>query len=355
MTAGTPFAMLAHALRRAAAIVDYEPVAVGHRKLRARVLRNVAARDVDHVTEFLAELLGVLPAGEPSVLMRAARHDPQLMADQTQRAWQTVLAAECAAGPVVLVLEDLHWCERATVQFIDAAVRQLAERPLFVLALARPEVAAVFPRLWAARRVARLQLREGDEPARAAPGYRRAAQQAREGIDLASAIDCAERAIACVDAVEESDPVRDRELVGVLRQLQAGAHVRRGEYALATERGNQALELLSPSSVPWLVAAAAVADACSRRLEHARVLELCRTLAATEVTPPLHHAFAHAVATTMTTLLWHGDAALTEQLFAQLARIETTDPATLAWIYYARAWRALHDGAQAESLALDLQ
>jgi len=532
MTAGTPFAMLAHALRRAAAIVDYEPVAVGHRKLRARVLRNVAARDVDHVTEFLAELLGVIPAGEPSVQMRAARHDPQLMADQTQRACQTFLAAECAAGPVVLVLEDLHWCDRATVQFIDAAVRQLAERPLFVLALARPEVDTVFPRLWADRRVERLQLREltrraserliqetlgdtdpvlvarlveraagnafyleelirsvveghgerlpetgvamvqariaalevearhvlraasifgqvfwrggveallegsttqvddwiaelvrrelvtvrsdsrfggeseytfrhaivreaayamvterdrvvghrlagawlearvsggadvealalaehfreGDEPARAAPWYRRAAQQALEGNDLASAIDCAERAIACVDAVEESDPVRDRELVGVLRQLQAGAHVWRGEYALATERGNQALELLSPSSVPWLVAAAAVADACSRRLEHARVLELCRTLAATEVTPPLHHAFAHAVATTMTTLLWHGDAALTEQLFAQLARIETTDPATLAWIYYARAWRALHDGAQAESLALD--
>lgn len=534
MTAGTPFAMLAQALRRAAAIVDYEPVAVGHRKLRARVLRNVAARDVDHVTEFLAELLGVTPAGEPSVQMRAARQDPQLMADQMQRACQTFLAAECAAGPVVLVLEDLHWCDRATVHFIDAAVRQLAERPLFVLALARPEVDAMFPRLWADRRVERVQLREltrraserlihetlgdadpvlvarlieraagnafyleelirsvveghgerlpetvvamvqariaalevearhvlraasifgqvfwrggveallegsttqvddwiaelvrrelvtvrtesrfggeteytfrhaivreaayamvterdrvvghrlagawlearvsggadvealalaehfreGGEPARSAPWYRRAAQQALEGDDLAGAIDCAERAIACVDAIEDSDPVRDRELVGVLRQLQAGAHVWRGEYALAAERGNQALALLSPASVPWLVAAAAVADACSRRLEHPGVLELCRTLAATQVKPPLHHAFAHAVATTMTTLLWHGDPDLMEQLFAQLARIEEAgaDPATRAWIYYARAWRALHDGATAEALALD--
>jgi tetratricopeptide (TPR) repeat protein len=107
--------------------------------------------------------------------------------------------------------------------------------------------------------------------------------------------------------------------------------------------------------VPWLVAAAAVADACSRRVEHASVLELCRTLAATELTPEQHHAYAHAVATTMTTLLWHGEPALVEQLFAQLARVEAAgvDAATSAWIYYARAWRALHDGDHAASLLLD--
>jgi eukaryotic-like serine/threonine-protein kinase len=533
MSAGTPFAMLAQALRRAAAIVDDEPASVRYRKLRARVLRNVPRSEADHVTEFLGELLGAAPPGEGSVQLRAARQDPQLMGDQMLRACQQFLAAECDANPVVLVLEDLQWSDRATVQFVDAIVRQLAERPLFVLALARPEVDQVFPRLWADRRVERLQLHEltrrasekliretlgerdpalvarlveraagnafyleelirtvaeghedrlpetvvamvqariealevearhvlraasifgqvfwrggvealleggstqvddwleelarrelvtvrresrfsgeteytfrhaivreaayamvterdrvvghrlagtwletraegadveavalaehfrrGGEPARSIVWYRRAAQQALEGDDLASAIECAERAIACVDMADQSSSYQDREQVGSLRQLQAGAHVWRGEYALAAERGNEALSLLSSASVPWLSAAAAVADACSRRLEHPRVLELCRTLAAIDVTPPLAHAYAHAVATTMTTLLWHGDAEVIEQLFAKLELIATAgaDPATSAWIYYAQAWRALHAGDHAAALAFD--
>ncbi|HEY5921866.1 MAG TPA: protein kinase [Kofleriaceae bacterium] len=534
MSAGTPFAMLAQALRRAAGVVDDEPASVRHRKLRARVRRHVAAEDAEHVTEFLAELLGAAPPGEGSVQLRAARQDPQLMGDQMLRACQTFLAAECDAHPVVIVLEDLQWSDRPTVQFIDAIVRQLAERPLFVLALGRPDVDSVFPRLWADRRVERVQLREltkrsseklvrealgdidanviarivdraagnafyleelirsvaegyddrlpetvvamvqtriealelearhllraasifgqvfwsggvaalldggtthvgdwldelvrrelvsirgdsrfvgeieytfrhaivreaayamvtdrdrmvghrlagtwlearvaegadveavalaehflrGGEPRRSIAWYRHAAEQALEGDDLTGAIECAERAIACVRAAEDSDSVLNRELVGVLRQLQAGAHVWRGEYALAAERGNEALASLSPASVPWLVAAAAVAEAGSRRLEHAQVLDLCRALAAIEPTPVMHHAFAHAVAHTMTTLLWHGKSALIEQLFAQLERIEsiTTDPATLAWIYYARAWRALHDGDNAAALFLD--
>jgi tetratricopeptide (TPR) repeat protein len=78
-------------------------------------------------------------------------------------------------------------------------------------------------------------------------------------------------------------------------------------------------------------------------------------LAATDVTPPLYHAYAHAVATTMTALLWHGDAALVQQLFDKLAAIEAAgvDPATAAWIYTAQAWRALHDGDMVGALEFD--
>src|ERR1041385_6653765 len=73
MSAGTPFAMLAQALRRAAGVIDDEPALVRYRKLRARVLRHVAARDADHVTEFLGELIGSPPPGEGSIQLRAAR------------------------------------------------------------------------------------------------------------------------------------------------------------------------------------------------------------------------------------------------------------------------------------------
>jgi len=72
------------------------------------------------------------------------------------------------------------------------------------------------------------------------------------------------------------------------------------------------------------------ADACTRRLEYARVSELARTLAETEVPRPLHRAYAHAVAMTMTTLLWHGEPALIERLFARLEHVEIVNDETPA-------------------------
>ena len=44
-----------------------------------------------------------------------------------RRAWEDWLAAECAAHPVLLVLEDLHWGDLGTVSFIDAALRNLRD------------------------------------------------------------------------------------------------------------------------------------------------------------------------------------------------------------------------------------
>src|SRR5262249_34456518 len=59
---------------------------------------------------------------------------------------------------VLLVLEDLHWGDGATVRFIDAALRDLGDKPWMVLAPARPEVHEVFPKLWAGRRVQEIQV-----------------------------------------------------------------------------------------------------------------------------------------------------------------------------------------------------
>jgi hypothetical protein len=49
---------------------------------------------------------------------------------------------------VLILLDDLHWGDFGTVRFIDAALRERADLPWIVLALARPVVFEVFPRLW---------------------------------------------------------------------------------------------------------------------------------------------------------------------------------------------------------------
>ena len=164
LRAGAPYAMIAPALRLAAGILEGEPVAVQRRKLHARVGRHLPEPDASRVAEFLGELVGVASesAGDEGdgVQLRAARRDAMLMADQTLRAFVDFVAAECAARPLLLVLEDLHWGDAPSVKLIDAALRVLSEAPLMVLALARPEVLDRFPTLWSERGAQTLALVE---------------------------------------------------------------------------------------------------------------------------------------------------------------------------------------------------
>ncbi|HVV52987.1 MAG TPA: AAA family ATPase, partial [Polyangia bacterium] len=155
--AGSPFAMLARAIRRAAGIVDGEPIEARREKLAARVARHVDVEARERVTEFLGEIADVR-FDEGSEALRTARANPQLMGDGMRRAFEDWLAAECAARPVLLVLEDLHWGDLGTVSFLDGALRNLRDQPLMVLALARPEVEERFPDIWAARHLQTVRL-----------------------------------------------------------------------------------------------------------------------------------------------------------------------------------------------------
>ncbi len=156
---GSPFGMIAPALRRMAGITDSESIEVRRQKLRARIKRNASA-DVSRTTHFLGELVGIPFPDEESVELRAARQDAQLMADQVRRAFEHFLAIETAAQPVVIILEDLHWGDLPTTKLIDSALRSLPDRPWFVVALARDEVRELFPRLWVDRGVQELRLDE---------------------------------------------------------------------------------------------------------------------------------------------------------------------------------------------------
>jgi eukaryotic-like serine/threonine-protein kinase len=173
--AGSPFAMLSQAIRRAMSLFEGEPLAVRRRKLRARVARHLPASELDRVATFLGELLGVPFPDEGHVQLRAARRDARLMGDQMRRAFEDWAAAECDAQPVLLVLEDLHWGDLPTVKFVEGALRRLADKPFMVLALARPEVHELFPNLWVERgleeiRISELTRRAAEELVRSALG-----------------------------------------------------------------------------------------------------------------------------------------------------------------------------------------
>jgi tetratricopeptide (TPR) repeat protein len=147
MTAGSPFGMLGQVIRAAADVAEGDTLRSRRTKLLSRLSRHVPEPDVQRVAEFLGELAGIRFPEACSMQLRAARRSRVLMGDQIRRAWGDFLAAECAARPVILVLEDLHWGDAPTVALVSCALRDLRASPLFVLALARPEVHELFPGL----------------------------------------------------------------------------------------------------------------------------------------------------------------------------------------------------------------
>jgi tetratricopeptide (TPR) repeat protein len=158
--AGAAFGLIADLIHGAAGMQQGEPPEVRQQKLSARIATRLEGEEARRVSEFLGELVGASFPDTDRVELQAARRDPILLGDQIRRAWEDWLAAECAARPILLLVEDLHWGDVPSVRLIDAALRHLADRPLAVLALARPEVHELFPDLWTDRALHQMRLGE---------------------------------------------------------------------------------------------------------------------------------------------------------------------------------------------------
>ena len=153
---GAAFGLIARALQsRAGVDIDTSVFDLVSARLAETQSRAEATRR--------AALLAGLVRGEADQDLdpaaREVREDPVLLGDAIADAWRALLAADCRHGAVIIVLEDIHWGDRASVTLIDGALRVLSDSPIFLLASARPEVAERFPRLWAARGVQELRLR----------------------------------------------------------------------------------------------------------------------------------------------------------------------------------------------------
>lgn len=144
MTAGSPYGLLSQAVINLCEIKRGEPEAHRQRKLQERVAQVIPAAEQARVTVFLGELCGVhFPdAAYPS--LASARVSPKVLADQIVMAFLEWLRAETESGPVLLVLEDLHWGDALTIQLVHQALAALRELPLMVLSMARPEVQDLF-------------------------------------------------------------------------------------------------------------------------------------------------------------------------------------------------------------------
>jgi class 3 adenylate cyclase/tetratricopeptide (TPR) repeat protein len=124
---GVAYWALAEMVRMRARIGEEEPSDEALAKLRATLDTQVADPEERAWLEpRLAHLLGL---GEP------------IAADRQElfSAWRVFFERLADQGPCVLVFEDLQWAEPGLLDFIDHVLEWSRSRPVFVLALQRPE------------------------------------------------------------------------------------------------------------------------------------------------------------------------------------------------------------------------
>ena len=126
---GVAYWALAEMVRMRARIGEEEPTAQALGKLRATLEEHVPDEEERAWLEpRLAHLLG---HGEPIAADRA----------ELFSAWRVFFERLADQGPCALVFEDLQWAEPGLLDFIDHVLELSRNKPVFVLALLRPEAA----------------------------------------------------------------------------------------------------------------------------------------------------------------------------------------------------------------------
>jgi hypothetical protein len=304
-TAASSFAGAVSAIRRAAGIEVGDAPGARATKLAALLARTGSTSPA--TAEFIAELLGHA-RGTPSPRIAAARDAPALMFDGIRDAWVSWLSDACARQPQVIVVEDLHWVDGPTIALLDAALAALAERPLLVLALARPDVRDRTPAPFVARKPHELRL--DPLPRRASERLVRDALGAAASDDKVAAIvgRAAGNALFLEELVRSAASTHGASTpVGVIGTLQlrfdtlsTGARQFAHAASVIGERfGHDAVAALLPgdADLPGAVAELVAGElivgdgAASYRFRHALVRD-----AAYELIADVDRAAAHALA-----------------------------------------------------------
>jgi class 3 adenylate cyclase/tetratricopeptide (TPR) repeat protein len=120
-------------LERTASIERSDPAAVKLDKL-TRLLSHPEKPDATTLAIF-AELLSI-PLGRPSPLDGVM---PEKRKELTMGALMAALARQSAPGPVMMVVEDVHWIDATTLEMLRLVVQWAAEHPVLLIITARPE------------------------------------------------------------------------------------------------------------------------------------------------------------------------------------------------------------------------
>lgn len=132
----TPYAPFTSLLNR---LFDLHPDESGARKYAKvrNALEQMAPGQVSEIAPFIAVLLNAEMEGEDAD--RVKYLEPPMLRGRVFAAVVRLVQSLAAAHPVVLVFEDLHWADSASLDLLEQLMPLTAQLPLMLLALFRPQ------------------------------------------------------------------------------------------------------------------------------------------------------------------------------------------------------------------------
>jgi class 3 adenylate cyclase/tetratricopeptide (TPR) repeat protein len=127
---GITFWALGEIVKAQAGVLESDTPPEAERKL-ASVVEAVVddAAEQEWIRMGLGALVNATPAGSGPIEQR-----------ETHAAWRRFLEATAEAGSLALVFEDLHWADRAMLEFLEYLADWSTDVPLLVVGTARPEL-----------------------------------------------------------------------------------------------------------------------------------------------------------------------------------------------------------------------
>lgn len=104
-------------------------------RIRSRVI-EIAPDRVLTIAPYVASLLGVAAPGSDGEMVR--HQEPPMLRARVFQAVIELIGALAASGPVVLVLEDLHWADQTSLDLLAQLMPLVDSAPVVLLALFRP-------------------------------------------------------------------------------------------------------------------------------------------------------------------------------------------------------------------------
>jgi adenylate cyclase len=127
------YGVFAALFREAYRVEQADSLATAHDKLDAGLrAQGAQADEAASIAGVLKHLLGLAPVGADDM-------DPEQLQRQILLSARALVERRLQQHPLLVVVEDLHWADAASVDLLGAVLDQLAGRPLMLLVTQRPE------------------------------------------------------------------------------------------------------------------------------------------------------------------------------------------------------------------------
>jgi len=139
---GVTYWPLGEILKTQAGILDTDPPELAIEKVQkvgSELLTEEVSADPVRANAALAYTIGL---EDPRESLSAS--DPREVRDDLHAAWRSFFSALARSGPVIVVVEDIHWADPALLDLLED-VAERSEGPLLFLCPARPELTARRP------------------------------------------------------------------------------------------------------------------------------------------------------------------------------------------------------------------